>query len=222
MDAHTLKQMVAREAIDRVMTAHDNDLVVGIGTGSTAECFIAELPRLRDRIQTTVSSSERSSELLRELGFDVKDLNDVDRVDVYIDGADESTDEGFLIKGGGAALTREKIAAAKAKEFICIADNSKRVSQLGTFPLPVEVIPMARTLVQDALNQLGGDALWREGVVTDNGNIILDVHGLQINDPKALESEINNLTGVVCNGIFAHRPADVLLISTPDGVVRIL
>ena len=222
MDAHTLKQMVAREAIDRVMTAHGNDLVVGIGTGSTAECFIAELPRLRDRIQTTVSSSERSSELLRELGFDVKDLNDVDRVDVYIDGADESTDEGFLIKGGGAALTREKIAAAKAKEFICIADNSKMVSQLGTFPLPVEVIPMARTLVQDALNQLGGDAVWREGVVTDNGNIILDVHGLQIKDPKALEGEINNLTGVVCNGIFAHRPADVLLISTPDGVVRIL
>ena len=222
MDAHTLKQMVAREAIERVMTAHGNDLVVGIGTGSTAECFIAELPRLRDRIQTTVSSSERSSELLRELGFDVKDLNDVDRVDVYIDGADESTDEGFLIKGGGAALTREKIAAAKAKEFICIADNSKMVSQLGTFPLPVEVIPMARTLVQDALNQLGGDAQWREGVITDNGNIILDVHGLQINDPKTLESKINNLTGVVCNGIFAHRPADVLLISTPGGVVRIL
>ena len=222
MDAHTLKQMVAREAIERVMAAHGNDLVVGIGTGSTAECFIAELPRLRDRIQTTVSSSERSSELLRELGFDVKDLNDVDRVDVYIDGADESTDEGFLIKGGGAALTREKIAAAKAKEFICIADNSKMVSQLGTFPLPVEVIPMARTLVQDALNQLGGDAQWREGVITDNGNIILDVHGLQINDPKTLESKINNLTGVVCNGIFAHRPADVLLISTPGGVVRIL
>ncbi|EHQ58449.1 ribose 5-phosphate isomerase [gamma proteobacterium HIMB55] len=222
MDAHTLKQMVAREAIERVMTAHGNDLVVGIGTGSTAECFIAELPRLRDRIRTTVSSSERSSELLRELGFDVKDLNDVDRVDVYIDGADESTEEGFLIKGGGAALTREKIAAAKAKEFICIADNSKMVSQLGAFPLPVEVIPMARTLVQDALNQLGGDAVWREGVVTDNGNIILDVHGLQINDPKALESEINNLTGIVCNGIFAHRSADVLLISTPGGVVRIL
>jgi ribose 5-phosphate isomerase A len=222
MDAQTLKQMVAREAIERVMNAHGSDLVVGIGTGSTAECFIAELPRLRDRIQTTVSSSERSSELLRELGFDVKDLNDVNRVDVYIDGADESTDEGFLIKGGGAALTREKIAAAKAKEFICIADNRKMVSQLGTFPLPVEVIPMARTLIQDALNQLGGDAVWREGVITDNGNIILDVHGLQINDPKALESEINNLTGVVCNGIFAHRPADVLLISTPGGVVRIL
>jgi ribose 5-phosphate isomerase A len=222
MDAQTLKQMVAHEAIERVMTAHGHDLVVGIGTGSTAECFIAELPRLRDRIQTTVSSSERSSELLRELDFDVQDLNDVDRVDVYIDGADESTDEGFLIKGGGAALTREKIAAAKAKEFICIADNSKMVSQLGAFPLPVEVIPMARTLVQEALNQLGGDAVWREGVITDNGNIILDVHGLHIDDPNALESEINNMTGVVCNGIFAHRPADVLLISTPGGVVRIL
>lgn len=222
MDAQTLKQMVAREAIEKVMSAEANNLVVGIGTGSTAECFIAELPRLRDKIQATVSSSERSSELLRQLGFEVKDLNDVDRVDVYIDGADESTDKGFLIKGGGAALTREKIAAAKAKEFICIADNSKMVSHLGAFPLPVEVIPMARTLVLDALNQLGGNAAWREGVVTDNGNIILDVHGLQIDDPKALESEINNITGVVCNGIFAHRPADVLLISTPSGVVRIL
>lgn len=222
MDAQTLKQMVAREAIEKVMSAEANDLVVGIGTGSTAECFIAELPRLRDKIQATVSSSERSSELLRQLGFEVKDLNDVDRVDVYVDGADESTDKGFLIKGGGAALTREKIAAAKAKEFICIADNSKMVSHLGAFPLPVEVIPMARTLVLDALNGLGGDAAWREGVVTDNGNIILDVHGLQIDDPKALESEINNITGVVCNGIFAHRPADVLLISTPRGVVRIL
>lgn len=222
MDAQTLKQMVAREAIEKVMSAEANNLVVGIGTGSTAECFIAELPRLRDKIQATVSSSERSSELLRQLGFEVKDLNDVDRVDVYIDGADESTDKGFLIKGGGAALTREKIAAAKAKEFICIADNSKMVSHLGAFPLPVEVIPMARTLVLDALNQLGGNAAWREGVVTDNGNIILDVHGLQIDDPKGLESEINNITGVVCNGIFAHRPADVLLISTPSGVVRIL
>ena len=222
MDAQTLKQMVAREAIESVMRTGERDLVVGIGTGSTAECFIAELPRLRDRIQTTVSSSERSSELLRQLGFDVQDLNNVDRVDVYVDGADEATEEGFLIKGGGAALTREKIAAAKAKTFICIADNSKMVPQLGTFPLPVEVIPMARTLVQAELNKLGGDAVWREGVITDNGNIILDVHSLKITNPKALESEINNMTGVVCNGIFAHRPADVLLISTPSGVVRIL
>ena len=222
MDAKTLKQMVAREAIESVMRTDESDLVVGIGTGSTAECFIAELPRLRDRIQTTVSSSERSSDLLRQLGFDVQDLNNVDRVDVYVDGADEATEAGFLIKGGGAALTREKIAAAKAKTFICIADNSKMVPQLGTFPLPVEVIPMARTLVQAELNKQGGDAVWREGVITDNGNIILDVHSLEITTPKALEREINNLTGVVCNGIFAHRPATVFLIITPSGVVRIL
>jgi ribose 5-phosphate isomerase A len=221
MNAHELKQAVAKEAVSRVSTAHCDNLVLGIGTGSTAECFIAELPRLRDRILSTVSSSERSTALLRELGFEVKDLNDVDHVDVYVDGADESTPEGFLIKGGGAALTREKIAAAKAREFICIADKSKMVETLGAFPLPVEVIPMARTLVRDALNQLGGDTVWREGVITDNGNIILDVHGLHIDNPSALEGRINNITGVVCNGIFANRGADVLLISTPDGVVRI-
>ena len=222
MDAHVLKQAVAREAIKHVSETHDNDIVLGIGTGSTAECFIAELPTLRDQIATTVSSSERSSMLLRELGFDVSDLNDVDRVDVYVDGADEATNDGYLIKGGGAALTREKIAAAKASEFICIADASKMVTTLGTFPLPVEVIPMARTLVRDALNQLGGDAIWREGVVTDNGNIILDVHGLSISSPHDFESTINNMTGVVCNGIFANRPADILLIGGDEGVVRIL
>lgn len=222
MDAHALKQAVAREAIKQVDSQQGSDIILGIGTGSTAECFIAELPQLRDRIKATVSSSERSSALLTELGFDVQDLNVVDRVDVYVDGADEATQEGFLIKGGGAALTREKIAAAKANEFICIADSSKMVATLGSFPLPVEVIPMARTLVRDALNRLGGDAIWREGVVTDNGNIILDVHGLTISDPLALEAVINNMTGVVCNGIFAHRPADVLLISNEAGVVRVL
>ena len=222
MNAHELKQAVAKEAVSHVSTAHGDKVVLGIGTGSTAECFIAELPNLRDRILSTVSSSERSTALLRELGFEVKDLNDVDHVDVYVDGADESTSDGFLIKGGGAALTREKIAAAKAREFICIADESKMVKTLGAFPLPVEVIPMARTLARDALNQLGGDAVWREGVITDNGNIILDVHGLHIDNPSVLESRINNITGVVCNGIFANRGADVLLISTPDGVVRIL
>ena len=222
MNAHELKQAVAKEAISRVATAHGDNLVLGIGTGSTAECFIAELPHLRDRILSTVSSSERSSALLRELGFEVQDLNSVDRVDVYVDGADEATQEGFLIKGGGAALTREKIAAAKANEFICIADSSKMVTTLGAFPLPVEVIPMARTLVRDALNHVGGNAEWREGVVTDNGNIILDVHGLKIANPLELESLINNMTGVVSNGIFAHRPADVLLISNDTGVVRVL
>ena len=222
MDAHALKQAVAKEAIKRVDSHQGDDIILGIGTGSTAECFITELPQLRDRIKTTVSSSERSSALLRELGFEVQDLNSVDRVDVYVDGADEATQEGFLIKGGGAALTREKIAAAKANEFICIADSSKMVSTLGAFPLPVEVIPMARTLVRDALNHVGGNAEWREGVVTDNGNIILDVHGLKIANPLELESLINNMTGVVSNGIFAHRPADVLLISNDTGVVRVL
>ncbi len=222
MDAHALKQAVAKEAIKRVDSQQGDDIILGIGTGSTAECFIAELHHLRDRIKTTVSSSERSSALLRELGFEVQDLNSVDRVDVYVDGADEATQEGFLIKGGGAALTREKIAAAKANEFICIADSSKMVSTLGAFPLPVEVIPMARTLVRDALNHVGGSAEWREGVVTDNGNIILDVHGLKIANPLELESLINNMTGVVSNGIFAHRPADVLLISNDTGVVRVL
>jgi ribose 5-phosphate isomerase A len=222
MNAHELKQAVEKEAVSRVSTTNGDNLVLGIGTGSTAECFIAELPYLRDRILSTVSSSERSTAMLRELGFEVKDLNDVDHVDVYVDGADESTPEGFLIKGGGAALTREKIAAAKAREFICIADKSKMVETLGAFPLPVEVIPMARTLARDALNKLGGDTIWREGVITDNGNIILDVHGLHIDNPSTLESRINNITGVVCNGIFANRGADVLLISTPDGVVRIL
>ena len=221
MDAHALKQAVAKEAIKRVDSQQGDDIILGIGTGSTAECFIAELHHLRDRIKTTVSSSERSSALLRELGFEVQDLNSVDRVDVYVDGADEATQEGFLIKGGGAALTREKIAAAKANEFICIADSSKMVSTLGAFPLPVEVIPMARTLVRDALNHVGGNAEWREGVVTDNGNIILDVHGLKIANPLELESLINNMTGVVSNGIFAHRPADVLLISNDTGVVRV-
>ena len=222
MDAHALKQAVAREAIKRVDSHQGDDIILGIGTGSTAECFIAELPQLRERIKTTVSSSERSSALLLELGFEVQDLNAVDRVDVYVDGADEATQDGFLIKGGGAALTREKITAAKATEFICIADSSKMVTTLGSFPLPVEVIPMARTLVRDALNGLGGDAVWREGVITDNENIILDVHGLTITDPLELESVINNMTGVVCNGIFAHRAADSLLISTSDGVSTIL
>ena len=222
MDAHALKQAVAREALNRISQEHDGHLVLGIGTGSTAECFITELPNIRERITTTVSSSERSSKLLRELGFEVRDLNEVARVDVYVDGADEATRDGRLIKGGGAALTREKIAAAKATEFICIADESKLVRTLGVFPLPVEVIPMARTLVQENLNRLGGHAIWREGVITDNGNCILDVRGLEINAPCELEAEINNMTGAVCNGLFAQRPADVLLISTATGVVQIV
>lgn len=221
MDAHALKQAVANEAIKRVDSHQGDDIILGIGTGSTAECFIAELPKLRDKIKTTVSSSERSSALLLELGFEVQDLNAVDRVDVYVDGADEATRDRHLIKGGGAALTREKIVAARADQFVCIADDSKLVDHLGAFPLPVEVIPMARRLVEEALNALGGEARWREGVITDNGNIILDVHGLQMTDGRPLEREINDITGVVCNGIFALRPADLLLIGTQSQILQI-
>jgi len=196
-----------------------NDLLVlGIGTGSTTECFIKALEPLRGRIDCTVSSSERSSDLLRQLGFDVVDLNSVDRVDVYIDGADETNPHLQLIKGGGAALTREKIIAAVADQFICIADGSKWVDILGAFPLPVEVIPMARSHVARELVALGGQPVWREGVVTDNGNLILDVHGLHITEPQQLETDINAITGVVCNGLFANRSADILLLGTPEGV----
>ena len=221
MDAHVLKRAVAKEAIKRVETHQGNDIILGIGTGSTAECFIAELPKLRDRIKTTVSSSERSSALLLELGFEVQDLNAVDRVDVYVDGADEATQDGFLIKGGGAALTREKIAAAKANKFICIADISKRVAQLGGFPLPVEIIPMARSAVARQLVALGGRPEWRENVVTDNGNWILDVHDMHIERPEEMESSINDIPGVVCNGLFALAPADCILLATPDEIIEI-
>ena len=168
-----------------------------------------------------MSSSERSTALLLDLGFEVRDLNETSGVDVYVDGADEATRDRHLIKGGGAALTREKIVAARADKFICIADDSKLVDQLGAFPLPVEVIPMARRLVEEALNAIGGETRWREGVITDNGNIILDVHGLQMTDGRPLEREINDITGVVCNGIFALRPADLLLIGTSSEILRI-
>ena len=221
MDSQSLKQAVADAAIAHISENFADNLVVGIGTGSTAECFISSLPGLKDRIEFTVSSSERSTALLLDLGFEVRDLNETSRVDVYVDGADEATRDRHLIKGGGAALTREKIVAARADKFICIADDSKLVDQLGAFPLPVEVIPMARRLVEEALNALGGEARWREGVITDNGNIILDVHGLQMTDGRPLEREINDITGVVCNGIFALRPADLLLIGTQSEILRI-
>ena len=165
-----------------------------------------------------MASSERSAVLLRELDLPVMDLNSVGPLDVYIDGADEATAQLALIKGGGAALTREKIVAAASEEFICIADASKRVDVLGAFPLPVEVIPMARSHVARALAQLGGQPVWREDTITDNGNLILDVHGLHISNPVEIETRINQIVGVVCNGLFAHRPADVLLLGTPAGV----
>lgn len=221
MDQDTLKMQVAAAALQSVSDHPDELLVLGIGTGSTAEHFIQGLKTIRHRVDTTVSSSERSASLLREMGFSVTDLNAVPRVDIYIDGADEANEQLHLIKGGGAALTREKIVAAVAERFICIADESKRVDTLGAFPLPVEVIPMARSHVARELVKLGGQPVWREGTITDNGNVILDVHGLNIASPIELERQINDMTGVVCNGLFALRPADELLLGTPEGVLRL-
>ncbi len=195
--------------------------VLGVGTGSTVNFFIDALAAHRDSIPGAVSSSNASTERLKALGIPVLDLNDVGRISIYVDGADEADPGLHLIKGGGAALTREKIVAACADTFVCIADASKPVPVLGRFPLPVEVIPMARRYVADALRALGGDPRWREGVITDNGNDILDVHSLAITDPVALERQINQITGVVTVGLFAQRKADVLLIGGEDGVVTI-
>ncbi len=194
------------------------DTIVGVGTGSTVNHFIDALATIKDDIEGAVSSSEASTKKLKELGIEVFDLNSVDSIDVYVDGADEINDRMDMIKGGGAALTREKIVAAVAKQFICIVDNTKQVSILGEFPLPVEVIPMARSYVARELVKLGGDPVYRQGVVTDNGNVILDVYNMQILDPKVMETKINAIVGVVTNGLFANRGADVLLVGTPEGV----
>ncbi|GAA3526378.1 ribose-5-phosphate isomerase RpiA [Zobellella aerophila] len=194
--------------------------IVGVGTGSTVNHFIDALGSIKDQIKGAVSSSEASSARLQALEIPVFDLNDIRELAVYVDGADEIDASMAMIKGGGAALTREKIVAAVADRFVCIVDGSKTVDVLGTFPLPVEVIPMAREYVARELTKLGGKPVYREGVVTDNGNHILDVHGLKIADPKALETRINAIVGVVTSGLFAHRGADVLLIGSPAGVVR--
>jgi ribose 5-phosphate isomerase A len=186
--------------------------IVGVGTGSTVAYFIDALATIKHRIDGAVSSSERSTALLRERGIQVLDLNAVGEIPLYVDGADECDGNKCLIKGGGAALTREKICAAVAKQFVCVIDPSKRVQVLGKFPLPVEVIPMARSYVAREILRRGGQPIWRDGCVTDNGNWILDVHGLAITDPRALETELNQITGVVTVGLFAHRPADVVLI----------
>lgn len=222
MDQQALKELVASAAVARVAAIHSDNLVLGIGTGSTAECFIRQLVSLRGRIDVTVASSERSAELLKSLDIPVDDLNNVGELDAYIDGADEANHHLQLIKGGGAALTREKIVAAASKEFICIADESKLVGILGAFPLPVEVIPMARSYVARQLVALGGQPVWREGTVTDNGNVILDVYGLQIAQAMKLEERIDHIAGVVSSGLFALRPADVLLLGTGDGVRTII
>lgn len=213
-----LKRATARAAVEAIAPKLEADSIVGVGTGSTANFFIDCLAEIKGRFDGTVASSEASAERLKSHGIPVYDLNSVDGIRVYVDGADETNPALQLIKGGGAALTREKIVAACAEEFVCIADESKWVPVLGNFPLPVEVIPMARSLVARELVRLGGDPVYRQGVVTDNGNVILDVHNLEIREPVALEEAINNITGVVTNGIFARRPADLLLLGTAAGV----
>jgi ribose 5-phosphate isomerase A len=218
MNQDELKQAVAQAALDYVRPKIDDDTVLGIGTGSTANLFIDCLAEIRGSINATVASSEASAERLKAHGIPVYDLNAVDQVDFYIDGADESNSALQLIKGGGAALTREKIVTAVAREFICIADESKLVHTLGEFPLPVEVVPMARSHVARELVKLGGDPVYRDGVVTDNGNIILDVYNFAIPQPLATEAKINGITGVVTNGLFALKPADLLLLGTGEGV----
>ncbi|MDT8397629.1 MAG: ribose-5-phosphate isomerase RpiA [Pseudomonadales bacterium] len=218
MTQDELKKTVARAAFDHIMSKLEDDSVIGVGTGSTANFFIEELAGVRQRISATVASSEESARRLKALGIPVLDLNSVNEVTVYIDGADEANEYLQLIKGGGAALTREKIIAAVAKEFICIADASKLVSVLGQFPLPIEVIPMARSHVGRQIVKLGGDPVYREGCITDNGNIIIDVFNMAITNPRELETQLNQITGVVTNGLFALRPADILLLGTEQGV----
>lgn len=206
-----------KAAAIKALTFIKDDSIVGVGTGSTVNHFIDALATIKDRITGAVSSSEESTKRLKAHGIEVFDLNSVDILDVYIDGADEITKHMAMIKGGGAALTREKIVAAVAKQFICIADDSKQVPLLGKFPLPVEVIPMARSYVARELVKLGGDPVYRQGVITDNGNVILDVHNLEILDPKVLETDINALVGVVTNGLFALRGANILILGTQQG-----
>ncbi|NMG29789.1 ribose-5-phosphate isomerase RpiA [Aromatoleum evansii] len=216
MNQDELKKAAARAALDYV----EDGMIVGVGTGSTVNHFIDGLADMRDRIAGAVSSSEASARRLEAYGIPLIGLNDVTELQLYVDGADE-IDGGFaMIKGGGGALTREKIVAAVADRFVCICDQSKLVSCLGAFPLPVEVIPMARAYVERRLARIGGRPVLREGFVTDNGNLILDVHGLRIPDPRSLETEINQITGVVTNGLFALRGADLLLLATPAGVER--
>lgn len=218
MDQDSLKLKVARAALDIVQPGLESGTVLGIGTGSTANMFIDLLGEVAHLFDGAVASSEASAERLKSHNIPVYDLNAVDRISVYVDGADECNEALQLIKGGGAALTREKIVAAVATEFICIADESKWVPVLGAFPLPVEVIPMARSHVAREIVKLGGDPILREGVVTDNGNVILDVYNFSIAQPLAMEASINGIVGVVCNGLFALRPADRLLLGTADGV----
>ena len=214
MTQNEMKQAAAKAAIAHVPP----DAIVGVGTGSTANFFISELGTIKNRIEGAVASSEATARQLKQLGIEVFDLNSVRDLPVYVDGADEITRHLAMIKGGGGALTREKIVAAVARKFVCIADQSKLVDVLGRFPLPVEVIPMARSHVAREIVKLGGQPAWRQGFTTDNGNLILDVHNLKILNPVELEAALNQITGVVTNGLFARRGADVLLLGTADGI----
>ena len=212
------KRAVAQAAIQYIPVGS----VVGVGTGSTANYFIEELAKIKHKIEGAVASSEATAQRLKGHGIEVIDLNSVDVLPVYVDGADEVTEHLAMIKGGGGALTREKIVAAVAKKFICIADQSKLVTILGKFPLPVEVIPMARSYVAREITRLGGQPALRQGFTTDNGNVILDIYGLQILNPVELETTLNHITGVVTNGLFARRGTDVLLLGTDSDVRTIV
>lgn len=218
MNQDQLKSAVAKAALEYIQPKLDNDSIIGIGTGSTANFFIDHLANIKHLFDGAVASSEASAERLKSHGIPVYDLGAIDEMEFYIDGADETNAHLQLIKGGGGALTREKIVAAVAKKFLCIVDASKKVDLLGAFPLPIEVIPMARSYVGREIVKLGGDPVYREGFVTDNGNQILDVFNMKILNPPELEEKINNITGVVTNGLFAIRPADLLFVGSASGV----
>ncbi|ERP94685.1 ribose 5-phosphate isomerase [Marinobacter sp. ES-1] len=221
MTQDELKQAVAKAAVDHIAPHLEPSSIVGVGTGSTANFFIDYLAEYRNDFDGAVASSEATAERLKKHGIPVYDLNAVNEIEFYVDGADETNESLELIKGGGGALTREKIVAAVAKTFICIADESKMVGILGEFPLPVEVIPMARSHVGREIVKLGGDPVYRDGFVTDNGNIIIDIHNMDISRPIQVEERLNNIVGVVTNGLFARRPADLLLLGTSEGVKSI-
>lgn len=221
MTQDELKQAVAKAAVDYIAPRLDSRSIVGVGTGSTANYFIDYLAEYQNDFDGAVASSEATAERLKSHGIPVYDLNAVGEIEFYVDGADETNQRLELIKGGGGALTREKIVAAVAKTFICIADDSKKVDILGDFPLPVEVIPMARSHVGREIVKLGGDPAYRDGFTTDNGNIIIDIHNLDISRPIVMEEKLNNVVGIVTNGLFARRPADLLLLGTSEGVKTI-
>ena len=214
MDATEKKRAAARAAMEFIQPGS----TLGVGTGSTVNCLIEILPEIRDQIDRVVSSSRASTQLLEERGFEVSTLNETGDIDIYIDGADESNKHLQLIKGGGGALTREKVLAAAARRFVCIIDDSKLVGMLGGFPLPIEVLPKAQELVARRMLKMRGHPIWREGFITDNGNHILDIHNLQIANPIDMEARINRIPGVVTVGLFADRPADILLIADDSGV----